>query len=84
MKPRIFIGSSREAQKIANAIHSRLQRVAECTVWTNGAFGLSQAMMAELMRNLRDSDFGIFVFAPYDVATIRHDLLNIPRDNVAY
>ncbi len=84
MKPRIFIGSSREAQKIANAIHSRLQRVAECTVWTNGAFGLSQATMAELMRNLRDSDFGIFVFAPDDDATIRFDLLKIARDNVVY
>jgi len=40
--------------------------------------------MAELMRNLRDSDFGIFVFAPDDVATIRGDLLRIPRDNVVY
>ena len=47
VKPRIFIGSSREAQKIANAIHSRLQRVAECTVWINGDIWLSQAMMAE-------------------------------------
>jgi predicted nucleotide-binding protein len=84
VKPRIFIGSSLEAQKIANAIHSRLQRVAECTPWTAGAFGLSQTTMAELIRNLHDSDFGIFVFAPDDVATIRLDLLNIPRDNVVY
>jgi hypothetical protein len=84
VKPRIFIGSSTEALKIANAIHSRLRGVAECTVWTNGAFGLSQATMAELMRNLHDSDFGIFVFAPDDVATIRLALLNVPRDNVVY
>jgi hypothetical protein len=53
-------------------------------VWTDGAFGLSQTIIAELMRNLRDSDFGIFVFAPDDVANIRGDLLNVPRDNVVY
>jgi hypothetical protein len=53
-------------------------------VWTAGAFGLSQTTIAELMRNLRDSDFGIFVFAPDDVANIRGDLLKVPRDNVVY
>jgi Predicted nucleotide-binding protein containing TIR-like domain len=36
------------------------------------------------MRNLHDSDFGIFVFAPDDVANIRGDLLKVPRDNVVY
>jgi len=36
------------------------------------------------MRNLRDSDFGIFVFGPDDVANIRGDFLNAPRDNVVY
>lgn len=36
------------------------------------------------MRNLRDSDFGIFVFAPDDVANIHGDLLKVPRDNVVY
>jgi hypothetical protein len=85
VKPRIFIGSSHEALKVANAIHARLQRVAECTVWPNGAFGLSQTIHAELIRNLNDSDFGIFVFAPDDVAN-SHDnhLMNVPRDNVVY
>ncbi|HLM82012.1 MAG TPA: nucleotide-binding protein [Terriglobales bacterium] len=84
MKPRIFIGSSGKAEKFASAIHARLQRVAECTVWTEGAFGLSQTTIVELMRNLRDSDFGIFVFAPDDVANVRGDLLKVPRDNVVY
>ncbi len=36
------------------------------------------------MRNLRDSDFGIFVFAPDDVVSIRGDFLKVPRDNVVY
>lgn len=84
MKPRIFIGSSSEAARFASAIHACLQIVAECTVWAVGAFGLSQTTIAELMRNLRDSDFGIFVFGPDDVANIRGDFLNVPRDNVVY
>jgi hypothetical protein len=84
VKTRIFIGSSAEAAKFAKAIHIGLQRVAECTVWTEGAFGLSQNTNAELMRNLHDSDFGIFVFAPDDVVNIRGDLLKVARDNVVY
>ena len=41
MKPKVFIGSSKEGEQIANAIHARLQREAECTVWTQGVFRLS-------------------------------------------
>jgi hypothetical protein len=36
------------------------------------------------MRNLRDSDFGIFVFAPDDVAYVKGEFLKVPRDNVVY
>lgn len=66
------------------AIHACLGKVAECTPWTAGAFDLSQSTIVELTKNLRDSDFGIFVFAPDDIANIRGDLLNVPRDNVVY
>jgi predicted nucleotide-binding protein len=59
-------------------------RVAECTVWTEGAFRLSKTTIAELMRHLHNSDFGIFVFAPDDSAEIRKVVLSIPRDNVVY
>lgn len=57
---------------------------AECTVWTEGAFNLAASTVQELHRNLRDSDFGIFVFAPDDVADIKGTLLNITRDNVVF
>jgi predicted nucleotide-binding protein len=84
MKPRIFIGSSASARGYASAIHARLAEVAECTVWTDGAFALSSSTMDGLLRNLRNSDFGIFVFAPDDTAKIKGQLLNVPRDNVVY
>lgn len=60
VKPRIFIGSSKTAKDYAGAIHDSLVDVAECTVWTEGAFGLSQSTVANLMKHFRNSDFGIF------------------------
>jgi hypothetical protein len=84
LKPKIFIGSSASAKKFAGAIHDGLVETAECTTWTEGAFGLSKSTIDNLIKNLRDSDFGIFVFAPDDVATIKGDLLNVTRDNVVY
>ena len=84
MKPRIFIGSSGDAKDYAAAIHASLMRVAECTVWTEGAFGLSRSTLDGLQRHLHNSDFGIFVFAPDDTATIKGDFLTVTRDNVVY
>jgi hypothetical protein len=84
MKPRIFIGSSKNALKYAGAIHDGLVEDAECTTWKDGAFGLAKPNIENLIKNLRDSDFGVFVFAPDDVATIKGDLLNVTRDNVVY
>ena len=84
MKPRIFIGSSGSPKGYASAIHAGLAGVAECTVWTDGAFALSTSTVAGLLKNLRDSDFGVFVYAPDDTATVKSELLNIPRDNVVY
>jgi hypothetical protein len=41
MKPRLFVGSSGKASNYAEALHDSLTDIAECTVWTEGAFGLS-------------------------------------------
>src|ERR1700722_15058921 len=84
MKPRIFIGSSGKAKKYAEAIHANLTDVAECTVWTEGAFGLSASTLTNLLKNLRDSDFGAFIFAADDQQSANGDLLNVPRDNVVF
>jgi hypothetical protein len=84
VKPRIFIGSSANSRAIAEAIHAQLEQSAECTVWTEGAFDLSVSTMTGLLKNLRDSDFGIFVFTPDDVTTVKGELLKVARDNVVY
>ena len=84
MKPRIFIGSSREAKAVADGIHAELERDAECTVWTQGVFGLGATAVDSLMARVRGSDFAIFVFAEDDQATMRGRLFSVPRDNVIY
>jgi hypothetical protein len=84
MKPRIFIGSSTEGKAFADAIHSELQSEAECTVWTQGIFGLSESNIEALKRQVDTSEFGIFVFSPDDALTMRGELFSAPRDNVVY
>ncbi|MBB4440784.1 MULTISPECIES: TIR domain-containing protein [Rhizobium] len=83
LKPRVFVGSSREGLEVAEAIHVNLSRVAECRLWTH-AFKLSGSTLNELMRSLRDSDFGIFVFSPDDVTTMRNEVGKTVRDNVLF
>jgi Predicted nucleotide-binding protein containing TIR-like domain len=83
MKPKAFIGSSREGLPIAHAIHANLTDDAECTVWEN-AFHLSGVGLHTLISNLRESDFGIFVFSPDDVVTMRGTTATAARDNVLF
>lgn len=84
MKPTVFIGSSREAEPIVTAIQAKLSRVAECTPWTSGVFGLSETALSSLTAALHNSDFGVFVFATDDLVQSRDQLLGAPRDNVIF
>ncbi|WP_161631100.1 TIR domain-containing protein [Leisingera caerulea] len=84
MKPRIFIGSSREGAKLADAIHFNLTYDAECTVWKDGVFQLSSHTLTALITALRSADFGIFVFSPDDVTVMRGETHNTVRDNVLF
>jgi predicted nucleotide-binding protein len=80
--PKVFIGSSAESAHIADAIDSGLRPQAEPTVWKTGTFNLSQNFLQDLVREARNSDFGIFVFSGDDIAQIRGQNFRVPRDNV--
>lgn len=84
MKPKVFIGSSREGLDIANAMHANLTRDAECTVWANGVFQISGTTIYSLIQALRESDFGIFVFSPDDLSIMRGNENPVVRDNVIF
>lgn len=84
MKPRIFIGSSKEALEIAYAIQENLDYESIPTVWTQGIFDLSNNTLEDLINALDNFDFGVFVFTADDISQIRVNKLNTVRDNVIF
>lgn len=84
MKPKLFIGSSAESVVIAHAAQQNLRHTAEVTVWNQGVFKLSSTAVESLLEILDQSDFGMFIFSPEDLVSIRGiDSLAV-RDNVLF
>ncbi len=84
MKPKVFIGSSVEGLKIANAIQAQLDYSCETTVWKDGIFKLSKNTLESLEKTLNDMEYGIFVFSPDDISKIRDSEKPTVRDNVLF
>ena len=84
MKPTLFVGSSTESLDVAYAAQRNLEDVAEVVVWTQGIFALSQSFLESLLDALDDSEFGLFIFAPDDVTTMRDAAMRTVRDNVLF
>jgi hypothetical protein len=84
VNPRLFIASSVERLDLAYATQEELEHNAECTVWNQGAFQLSQSTMANLLDTVSESDFGLFIFAPDDVTHLRGQDKHTVRDNVIF
>lgn len=80
-RPRVFIASSKEAEPVANAVIHNLKDCADPTPWWY-AFTVGASFVDELLRNLAESDFGIFVFHPDDELKIRELKTAATRDNV--
>ena len=84
MKPRVFVGSSKEHLPLAYAIQVCLADDADVTVWKQGVFQLSQPSVDSLLSILDRLDYGIFVFAPDDLVTMRGKKMMSARDNVVF
>jgi hypothetical protein len=80
---RIFIGSSSEGERYADAATDVLQPIdgLDVTHWRD-AFQTGSTFIEDLLTNLDESDFGIFVFSRDDVLLIRGEEHQAPRDNV--
>lgn len=83
-KPNLFIGSSRESIKYARAVHAQLNYYAQVTSWFAGAFEVNESTMEALERNLDQSDYAVFIFAPDDVVFSRGKYCFITRDNTLF
>jgi Predicted nucleotide-binding protein containing TIR-like domain len=84
MKPRVFIGSAKEVEDVATAIHSTLVEYAEVTVWGEDVFDLSDINIERLEEVLGHTDFGILVFHPTDKTVSRGKSYAAVRDNVIF
>ncbi|WP_427125070.1 TIR domain-containing protein (plasmid) [Priestia megaterium] len=83
-KPRVFIGSSREAIEFVNAVHESLHRVAEVTPWSAGTFNALNYTMEDLEAQLDQNDFAVFICSPDDIIDIRGVKYLISRDNTLF
>jgi CAP12/Pycsar effector protein, TIR domain/Thoeris protein ThsA, Macro domain len=71
MKQRLFIGSSTQAKRVAEAVQAQLDGDEfEATVWDQGVFKLSRDALDSLLNALDHSDAGIFILRADDL-TIR-------------
>ena len=84
MQQRIFIGSSSESLDIANAIADNLARDHEPTVWNQGIFAPSRAILTNLVSGLDNFDAAVFVLSPDDMTRIRGAVVATARDNVIF
>lgn len=84
MKPKIFIGSTKEALPVAEAIQYNLREVAECTVWNQGIFTLGENALDSLVSSLDRFDFAILVLTGEDFLESRGSKYQAPRDNIVF
>jgi predicted nucleotide-binding protein len=84
LKPRVFVASSVDNLRIADAIHLNLEYDADVTVWDQDIFALSQPPIVSLIAATKNTDFGIFVFSPDDIVTLKKAEYVAVRDNVIF
>ena len=81
-KPTLFIGSSSEGLRFAEALGRGLNEVADVMMWNQGVFKLSDTLMEALVTEASAFDFAVLVFTPDDSVTSRTRKRFAPRDNV--
>ncbi len=70
-KYKVFIGSSSEGRKIAEAIQVNLEYAVESTIWHQGVFGLSTGTLESLVTACSKYDYAILVLTPDDLTVKR-------------
>lgn len=84
MKPRIFIGSSKESEKIAKKVKSLLDDKYVCQLWCDDFFDLGQCTYHELLKKSLSFDYAIFIGGKDDYVRRESDgtYKYAARDNV--
>lgn len=83
IKPRIFIGSSREGLPIAQCIEKDLADVADCKIWPL-TFEFGNSTYEDLVNRLSLYDYGILVATADDITISRKTKTKSIRDNIVF
>jgi len=83
-RPALFVGSSSEGLRIAEAVQVVLDPVCEVELWTQGIFGLTQGTLESLVLALSRFDFALLVLAADDMTVSRGTQRPAARDNVLF
>jgi predicted nucleotide-binding protein len=84
VRPSMFIGSSVEGRRIAEALQLNLEYDLDCTVWHQGVFALSRGTLDSLVEIASAFDFATLVLTPDDVVRKRGRQRRAGRDNVVF
>ena len=84
MKPKAVIFSAGESLRIARDFANALTDIAECAVWKDLPFSLTDYTQRDLVTFGKQYDFALLVFGFEDKANIKGEDYNVTRDNVIY
>ncbi|MBX3357317.1 MAG: nucleotide-binding protein [Phycisphaeraceae bacterium] len=83
--PVLFLGSSVEGLSVAREVQQQLKHdPLVVKIWTTGVFGPSGIPVDDLIRQVSEADFALFVFGPDDKIASRDQQYQGPRDNVVF
>lgn len=87
MKPRLFIGSSREGIRILQYVEKELGDIVECYTWINeNVFQPNKGILDTLIKQAKLSDFALLIATKDDIVknTLRGTEKTSARDNVIF
>ncbi|MGN1001532.1 MAG: TIR domain-containing protein [Oscillospiraceae bacterium] len=87
MSCKIFIGCSKEALSVAQAVQAELKnRSKDCLpiIWNQNVIRSGEYTIPELIRQLKDCQYAIWIFGKDDVTTSRGRRRPAARDNVVF
>lgn len=83
-KQRVFIASSSEGLRQAQAVFSCLEHDTEPSLWTHNLFEASSTFIESLEYVISTHDVGVVIFTPDDARSMRGENSRIPRDNAVF
>ena len=82
----VFIGGTSEGLKFAGTVKEEFEKLGfiQCVIWNSDTFQYNESFLDSLTKASVIYDFGIFIATGDDIALIRDNIEEVPRDNVIF